>query len=119
MTKAFTVVANDMLPVVFSNILRNAIFHNDKEEKKIWIDVKKSDGWVEVRIADNGPGIPDEMKSKVFKEGFRGEKTGRTGLGLYLVKTLMERYGGSVHVEDNVPEGSVFILKFKECEKHA
>ncbi|RLI85273.1 MAG: hypothetical protein DRO98_07250, partial [Archaeoglobales archaeon] len=44
----------------------------------------------------------------------KGEKTGRTGLGLYLVKTLMERYGGSVEVEDNEPEGSVFVLKLKE-----
>ncbi|RLI86849.1 MAG: hypothetical protein DRO98_04855, partial [Archaeoglobales archaeon] len=61
------VLANEMLHVVFSNILRNAIIHNDKEEKKIWVTVSKEDGWVEVRIADNGPGIPDEFKEEIFK----------------------------------------------------
>ena len=108
------VLANDMLHVIFNNILRNAIIHNDKEEKKVWVTVNRKDGWVEVRIADNGPGIPDDIKKEIFEEGFKGERTGRTGLGLYLVKTLMEKYGGSVSVEDNEPEGSVFILKLKE-----
>ncbi|RLI85275.1 MAG: hypothetical protein DRO98_07260, partial [Archaeoglobales archaeon] len=61
------VLADDMISSVFSNLLLNAIFHNDKEEKKIWVTVSKEDGWVEVRIADNGPGIPDEFKEEIFK----------------------------------------------------
>ncbi|AEA46226.1 PAS domain-containing sensor histidine kinase [Archaeoglobus veneficus] len=107
------VLADDMIPSIFENVLLNAIFHNDKEEKRVDIEARAINGWVEVRIADNGPGIPDEIKEEIFKEGFKGEKTGRTGLGLYLVKTLIERYGGSIHVEDNEPEGSVFILRFR------
>ncbi|AEA46228.1 PAS/PAC sensor signal transduction histidine kinase [Archaeoglobus veneficus SNP6] len=108
------VMANEMLHVVFDNILRNAVVHNDKDEKRIWASANRVDGWIEVRIADNGPGIPDEVKEEVFKEGFKGESSGRTGLGLYLVKTLIERYGGSIHVEDNEPEGSVFVLRLRE-----
>ena len=114
-----TVRADDMLSSVFENILLNSVFHNDKEEKKVWVTVNRKDGWVEVRIADNGPGIPDDIKKEIFEEGFKGERTGRTGLGLYLVKTLMEKYGGSVSVEDNEPEGSVFILRFPRGLSHA
>jgi two-component system sensor kinase len=50
------------------------------------------------------------VKEKIFDEGFSyGERRG-TGLGLYLVKKTMERYGGSVRVEDNKPQGAVFVL---------
>jgi PAS domain S-box-containing protein len=115
------VEADNMLNSVFSNILQNAVFHTDKELKKIEVtarELREDDvEWVEVRIADNGPGIPDDMKEEVFREGVKGERTGRTGLGLFLVKTLVEKYGGKVWIEDNEPEGSVFILKFRKGRK--
>jgi len=63
-----------------------------------------------------GPGIPDEMKEEIFKEGVKDQETGRTGLGLFLVKTLIERYGGKIWVEDNEPEGSVFVLRFRSAD---
>lgn len=106
--------ADDMISSVLENILLNAIFHNDKELKKIHVDVKEVENdWVEIRIADNGPGIPDEMKEEIFKEGVKGEKTGRTGLGLFIVKMLVEKYGGKIWVEDNEPEGSVFVIRLR------
>jgi len=106
--------ADDMISSVLENILLNAIFHNDKELKKIHVDVKEVEtDWVEIRIADNGPGIPDEMKEEIFKEGVKGEKTGRTGLGLFIVKMLIEKYGGKIWVEDNEPEGSVFVIRMR------
>jgi|Deesub1362A_J573_1020465.scaffolds.fasta_scaffold00819_23 PAS domain S-box-containing protein len=124
--------ADEMVNSVISNILRNAIIHNDKEEKRIdltarkvresdieWIDeekVKEEIEWVEIRVADNGPGIPDDMKEEIFKEGVKDQTTGRTGLGLFLVKTLVMRYGGRIWVEDNEPEGSVFIIRFRSVE---
>ncbi|GEM_PF-1353054 len=110
------VKADDMITSVFENILLNAIFHNDKEKPEIEVTVKDVGEWVEVRIADNGPGIPDELKEEVFKEGFRGEMTGRTGLGLYLVKRTVERYGGKVWVEDNEPEGSIFVVRLRKSK---
>lgn len=123
--------ADEMINSVISNILTNAIIHNTKKEKRIDVTAKKireneiemdekkikeKANWVEVRIADNGPGIPDEMKEEIFKEGVKDQETGRTGLGLFLVKTLIERYGGKIWVEDNEPEGSVFVLRFRSAD---
>ena len=76
------------------------------------VSIKNKEGVCEVRVADRGAGIPDDLKEKVFYEGFSGVKDGR-GTGLYIVKRLMEKYGGEVWVENNSPTGSVFVLKFK------
>jgi signal transduction histidine kinase len=66
-----------------------------------------------MRIADYGKGVPPEIKGMIFQEGFRYGEMGNTGLGLYIVKKTMERYGGQVSVEDNQPKGAVFVLRFK------
>jgi len=108
------VEADDMLQSVFKNIFLNAILHNDKELKKVDVSVRILDSWVEVRVADNGPGIPDDMKEKIFGESIKGP-TGRGGLGLFIVKMLVEKYGGKVWVEDNDPEGSIFTVKLKKA----
>jgi len=68
------------------------------------------DDHVTIRIADNGPGIPDERKERVFGRGEQGLESAGTGVGLYLVDTLVERYGGSVRIEDNTPCGAVVVL---------
>jgi signal transduction histidine kinase len=67
------------------------------------------------RIADNGPGVPDEQKERIFEEGEKGIDSEDTGLGLHLVRTLVDRYGGDVRVEDNEPEGSVFVAESLRC----
>lgn len=112
----FYVQANEMLNSVFSNLLHNAILHNDEEQKEIDLRVNPGNTWVEIRIADNGPGIPQDMKEIIFKEGVKGE-TGRTGLGLYIVKMLVESYGGEIWVEDNYPQGTVFVLALRVAER--
>ncbi|RLI80525.1 hypothetical protein DRP07_09085 [Archaeoglobales archaeon] len=106
------VEADSAINSVIHNIIQNAIFHNDKEIPEIDITVTETKDKVYVRIADNGPGVPDELKTLIFEENFKGETTGRSGLGLYLVKETMKRYGGRVWVEDNEPCGSVFVLEF-------
>lgn len=108
--------ADEMVNSIFSNLLSNSITHNDKIEKKIDIKAKKVDQEIEVRVADNGPGIPVNMKEEIFKEGVRDEVTGKTGLGLFLVKTLVERYRGKIWVEDNKPAGSIFIVRLRSSE---
>ncbi|MDD1770091.1 MAG: ATP-binding protein, partial [Methanomassiliicoccales archaeon] len=71
-----------------------------------------AEGEQEVRIADEGIGIPDDVKPKIWQEGYKHGKGGQSGLGLYIVKKVMERYGGTATVEDNKPKGTVFVLKF-------
>ncbi len=108
--------ADEMVNSIFSNLLSNSIIHNDKTEKRIDIKTEKINTEIEVRIADNGPGIPLSMKEEIFKEGVKDEVTGKTGLGLFLAKTLIERYRGKIWVENNEPEGSVFIVRLRSSE---
>jgi PAS domain S-box-containing protein len=105
------VLADDMLESVFRNVMNNAIVHNDKDLPEVTVSATLEDETVQVRVADNGPGIPDEQKNRIFQEGEKGLDSGGTGLGLYLVQTLLERYGGAVSVQDNDPEGSVFVIE--------
>jgi PAS domain S-box-containing protein len=110
------VLADNMLGSIFRNLLNNAIVHNDKAIPEVAVSVTADDEVVRVRIADNGPGIPDDQKEEVFQRGEKGLDSGGTGLGLYLVQTLTDRYGGDVWVEDNSPEGSLFIIELPRCE---
>ena len=106
-----TVPADDMLGSVFKNLLTNAIVHNDGPVKRVTVSVAVADDAVIVRVADNGPGIPDTRKDAIFEDGEKGLDSEGTGLGLYLVETLVDRYGGDVWVEDNEPSGAVFVVE--------
>lgn len=105
------VTADNLLEAVFRNLLQNAIQHNDKEVPRVSVTAEESDDSVRVRIADNGPGIPDSRKDEIFARGEKGLESAGTGLGLYLVETLVDRYGGDVWVEDAEPEGAVFVVE--------
>ena len=118
-------VATDLLSSVFRNLLNNAVSHNNKPEPEITVTVADNDETVSVAIADNGPGIPDSQKNEIFGRGEMGLESSGSGIGLYLVDTLVEMYNGSVTVEDraerssassrtqsgdNDPVGSVFTV---------
>ena len=105
------IAASEMISSVFFNILKNAVRHNDKEDIEIDIAVTENKETVTVHIADNGPGIPDSQKEAVFGKGEHGLKSPGTGMGLYLVDTLVTSYGGEVWIEDNDPEGAVFLVE--------
>ncbi len=105
------VQANDMLESVFRNLLKNAIQHNDKAVPTITATVTDHDDRVRIRIADNGPGVPDLQKDQIFGKAQKGLDSEGTGIGLHLVQTLMTSYGGDVWVEDNDPVGSVFVFE--------
>ncbi len=110
------VLANEMLESVFRNLLNNAVQHNDKETPEVTISATRETETMEISIADNGPGIPDELKDKIFEKGYIGADSTGAGLGLYLVESLVEQYGGEVRVEDNEPTGTVFIVELPLAE---
>lgn len=109
---AAEVTANDMLGSVFRNLLSNAIQHNDKNPPTVTVSASERDGTVEVRVADNGPGIPDAQKEEVFGKGEKGLESSGAGIGLYLVRSLVESYGGSVELKDRDgdADGAVFVV---------
>lgn len=100
--------ANELLKDVFSNLIDNAIKHSDPN-KPLVISIKlerrkeKERSYYICAVEDNGPGIPDWIKDKVFLRFQRGTtKAHGKGLGLYLVRRLIHDYNGSIWVEDRV-----------------
>ncbi len=108
-------LANEALSSVLDNVISNAVEHG--KAKRIEIVIASSGDDCEVRIADDGIGIPDENKKRIFDKGFTFGAQGHTGLGLYIVKTVVEGYGGQVRVENNVPKGTMFIITLKNPRK--
>jgi len=105
--------ANDLLASVFRNLLNNAVQHSDRAEPAVEIsaDITRGDHTAIVRVADNGPGIPPSRQEAVFGKGEKGIESEGTGLGLYLVQSLIEDYGGDVWIEANEPRGTVVVVE--------
>lgn len=99
-----TILADDLISEIFANLIGNSIkFGGD--EVVIFIRTEEHQSEIEVIIEDTGPGIPDAMKTVIFDRFQRGSKsTSGKGLGLYIVRTLVSRYGGEVWVEDRVAD---------------
>lgn len=110
------VMANEMLQSVFKNLLNNAVQHNDNVQPLVDVSCELQDEAVVVRIADNGPGIPDDQKEAIFGRGEKGIDSSGTGIGLYLVETLVEQYKGDISVEDNTPTGSIFSVSLNQSD---
>jgi len=112
------IVANDLLSDVFSNLVDNAIKHaRNKPHISVSLEKVRENGCSHYRVAveDNGPGIPDSMKGKIFNRLLEGDSHSRgMGLGLYMVKSLVEDYNGIVWVEDRIAgdhaKGARFVV---------
>jgi signal transduction histidine kinase len=107
------------LTLVFTNLLDNAA---DAMEGQgvITITGSASDDWVDISITDNGPGIPPHLHDHIFELDFSGRGTsrpGKLGFGLWWVKTLMTRLGGSVSVESDGLHGTTFQLRLPRAQE--
>lgn len=106
-----TVRANEFLGSVFGNLLANAVIHNDADAPTVTVDGERTDGTVTVRVTDDGPGIPEAQRDRLFEKGTKGPESLGSGMGLYLVNSLVNAYGGSVSVEDADPRGTVVTVE--------
>ena len=99
-----------------SNLLENCLKYASRS-KEILIRMTRHKHLVQVSITDQGPGIPLEETEEIFErlyrlENSRNSNTGGRGLGLSIVKSIMEMHNGKVHVESRPGIGSTFILSF-------
>jgi signal transduction histidine kinase len=106
------------LTLVFKNLFENAIA---AMQAKGIISIHGSSGpeWVEVSVTDSGPGIPPDLHDKIFElnySGRPGAHPGKLGFGLWWVKNLMTRLGGSVTVESDGRHGTTFRLRLPCAE---
>lgn len=111
-----TVYADEALQSVMDNLIHNSVTHGGANHIDITIKPIEFNNtpMMEIRVADNGSGISDSIKSRIFDEEFSFGPRARTGLGLYIVKKNIERYNGYIEVEDNTPEGTVMILRLPQ-----
>jgi NtrC-family two-component system sensor histidine kinase KinB len=104
----------DKVRRVLGNLLDNAIKFTP-EGGRIEIGIQAHDGLVQVKVTDSGPGVPADMRERIFDRfaqvpGRTGRRRG-TGLGLAFAKLAIEAHGGRIWVEDNHPSGSAFCVE--------
>jgi len=95
----------DKIDQVIGNLVENALRHG---EGQVSIEVRPFGEGAEVTVEDEGPGIPEDTAARVFTRFWRGNKARGTGLGLYIVKGLVEAHGGSVEVGHGDDGGARF-----------
>ncbi len=110
-----TVLADEALGSVIDNVVENAVNHGKADE--ISVSIESGEDFCEMRISDNGVGVPHDIKEQIFDEGVSGG--GGTGLGLYIAKKTIERWDGHIHVEDNEPNGAVFVIKLRTAQDYS
>ncbi|MCK5389825.1 MAG: PAS domain S-box protein, partial [Candidatus Thorarchaeota archaeon] len=101
--------ADEFLEQLFSNLIENAIEHNPRKERQVWVKLSKKGEGYEISVADNGSGISESLKKEIFDIARR-----YGGLGLHQSKQICDKYGGQISVRDRVAgkpdEGAEFIV---------
>jgi len=105
----------DRLKQVLLNLLSNAIKFNTSEQPRVTGSVALAGDWVEIRVADNGPGIPPEDRDRLFTKFARGwrERPGKakgSGLGLVISAQIVRAFGGDIRLERCGPAGTTFCV---------
>ncbi len=101
---------------VIINLLENALKYSE-ENTQVKLSLEAVNNVIALSVADNGLGIPDEFKKRIFEKFYRiGSEETRTtkgtGLGLYIAKRVVEIYDGTIEVTDNQPNGTIFNVTF-------
>ncbi len=121
--KETQIQANELLEDIFINILINAVTYNKSLQIEILIKISKfqedTKNYIKIEFIDNGFGIQDNRKEIIFKRGIKTVSSSKgMGLGLSLVKKIIDNYRGKIWVEDKVSgdytKGSNFIILFPE-----
>lgn len=118
-TSVWVVADPDHLTRVFVNICQNAVqAMSGWSDARIEISMVVSDGWIHLHFRDNGPGIPDEIRDKIFAPNFTTKSSG-SGLGLALSRKIVELLGGSISFESTQGVGTTFTVSLPLDEPSA
>lgn len=97
---------------ILLNLIHNAINYHDKStDAFIFIEIKSQLEVLKIIVKDNGSGIAEDIKSKVFDMFYRGNENSKgSGLGLYIVKSAVEKLGGKIELQSNLGTGTTFSI---------
>jgi two-component system sensor histidine kinase SenX3 len=108
-----------LLVVALHNLVANAIQYSP-DSSRIGIGVNDADGIIEIAVTDQGVGIPEDERERVFERFYRSDparsrNTGGSGLGLAIVKHVAQNHGGDVKVWSQLGRGSTFTIRLPEA----
>jgi signal transduction histidine kinase len=110
--QAYIIADKEQLSRVFINLIKNAIQAIPKNKKgKIKLSLSNQQTRIRVIISDNGAGIPDDKKERLFEPSFTTKTTGM-GIGLAIVKNIVNSAGGDIWFESKINKGTKFYLEF-------
>lgn len=104
-----------LLRMIFQNLLTNAVKYTP-DEGTVTVGLKKQDRRVRITVADTGIGIPKEQQAKIFEKFFRADNArikepDGNGLGLYIIKSLIEHSGGTIAFTSKEDAGTTFVIE--------
>lgn len=106
-----------ILERVLVNLVDNALKYTPTQTPiDIYADIQR-DGWIQMSVVDQGPGVPTAMEEKIFERFSRGDKESSStgiGLGLALCREMLRAHAGTLHAEANQPHGLKFILRWQQ-----
>ncbi|AKU07712.1 sensor histidine kinase [Haloferax gibbonsii] len=109
------VVGDDLLGEAIECLLENAVMHNDKETPRVEVSADRDGGFVIVRVADNGPGVPEEHRDLIFGREEYDQLHHGTGISLFFADNVISSYNGTIWVEDREDgDGAVFCVRLQE-----
>jgi signal transduction histidine kinase len=113
-------IDRDRIRTVLNNLLENAVKYSLPDSRPVEVRASRESGTVEVRVIDDGRGIPEADLGHLFEPFFRvdrsrSKKTGGYGLGLSICKRIMEAHGGSISVANKAGRGATFTLTFRRA----
>lgn len=100
---------------IIENLCSNSI-HASKKKSSIFVSVDSNGSRVSLTVKDNGHGIPEELKQKIFEPNFTTRPNQGTGLGLYVVNHICEQYGGIISMDSKVGIGTAIKIEFPKIE---
>lgn len=109
-----------LLQQIFSNLLSNAIKHHDRPDGRITISATQQGDFYEFAVSDDGPGIPPEAHERVFgifQTLTSREKRENTGIGLSIVKKIIETEGGKIVLDSQLKQGATFRFTWRSSDQ--
>ncbi|HDS59733.1 MAG TPA: PAS domain S-box protein [Thermoplasmatales archaeon] len=108
------VMGDELTREIFVNLIGNAVTHSGGTT--ITVDGRHRGPYTAIRISDDGTGIPDHLRPHLFTRRVKGRESAGSGLGLHLVKTIVEAQGGSIDLQDTGKEGTCFEVRLLSAE---
>jgi len=112
---------DDRIKQVLTNLIKNSLKATSPKTGKVEVSLEEKQNEVVVSVKDNGRGIPSNAKDKIFKKFYQVDTTstrekGGSGLGLSICKGIVEAHGGTIWMQSNVPQGTIFSFTIPKSD---